>query len=263
MKHAKNDITPFVKSEYLTIGQLASNFGWSVRFIEGLVRGERLPGMQVDSTWYFRREEVIEWLARKIQTLETQRVIELEQHVESSLVADGIYQRPFAPDRLASRLPLEGIALDVEAGSKSEVLRLIAALAERTGLVYDRDCLLASLVDRESLCSTAMPGGVALCHPRRPIPAAISAQFMCFLRAKEPVDFGAENGEDTSVFFLLCAPDDRSHLFGLAHVARILHQGALDSLKEAVTPAEVKNILTEFENRIHAGTAAAASQEPS
>ena len=157
MKMDNHTIKPFVKSEYLTIGQLASNFGWSVRFIEGLVRGERLPGMQIDGIWYFRREEVIDWLASKIQTLEERRVIELEKHVESSLVADGIYQRPFAPDRLASRLPLEGIALNVAAGSKPEVLRMIAALAERTGLVYDRNYLLASLFDRESVCSTAMP----------------------------------------------------------------------------------------------------------
>lgn len=247
---SNTSIPEFVKADYLTIGQLASNLGWSVRFIEGLVRGERLPGLQIDGVWHFRRDDVIDWLEQKIQTLDANRVIELEKRVESSLVADGIYRRPIAADRLASRLPEEGITLDVAIENKVDVLRSLAAVADRTGLVYDRGYLLASLIDREALCSTAMPGGVALCHPRRPIPMAISTQFLCFLRTRDPVDFESETGEDTSVFFLLCAPDDRSHLYGLAHIARILHHGALDLLKEAATPAAVKRILVDFENRI-------------
>ena len=252
MSNNSPSIPEFVKDDYLTIGQLASNLGWSVRFIEGLVRGERLPGLQIDGTWHFRRGDVIDWLEQKIQTLDTSRVIELEKRVESSLVADGIYRRPIAPDRLASRLPEDGISLDVEMDNKADVLGALAELADRTGLVYDRGYLLASLIDREALCSTAMPGGVALCHPRRPIPMAISAQFICFLRTRNPVDFESEKGDGTSLFFLLCAPDDRPHLYGLAHIARILHHGALAQLREAATPAAVKSVLADFENRIHA-----------
>ena len=99
----------FVKSDYLTIGQLASNLGWSVRFIEGLVRGERLPGLEIDGAWHFRREDVIDWLEQKIQTLDKSRVRQLEKRVESSLVADGTYRRPVAIDRLVSRMPDDGI----------------------------------------------------------------------------------------------------------------------------------------------------------
>jgi PTS system nitrogen regulatory IIA component len=243
-------IPDFVQSEYLTIGQLASNLGWSVRFIEGLVRGEHLPGMEIDGSWHFRRGDVIDWLEQKIQTLDRKRVKDLEKRVESSLVADGIFRRPVATDRLVSRMPDEGISLDVHIKKKVDVLRALACLAERTGLLYDRDYLLASLMDREALCSTAMPGGVALCHPRRPIPSDISTQFVCFLRTRKPVDFGGAQGEGTSVFFLLCAPDDRSHLYGLARVARILHNGALDLIRNANTEQEIKHVINTVENLI-------------
>jgi PTS system nitrogen regulatory IIA component len=247
-----NPIIPdFVKSEYLNIGQLASNLGWSVRFIEGLVRGEKLPGMEIEGVWHFRRDDVIDWLEQKIQSLDASRVLQLEKRVESSLVADGFYRRPVATDRLTSRMSNEGISLDVHIDNKTDVLRALACLAERTGLLYDRPYLLASLMDREALCSTAMPGGVALCHPRRPIPTAISTQFVCLLRTLSPVDFGAVDGEGTSVFFLLCAPDDRSHLYGLARVARILHNGALEAIKSAKTEEEVKFAITSVENRIN------------
>jgi PTS system nitrogen regulatory IIA component len=245
-------IDDYIKNEYLNIGQLASNLGWSVRFIEGLVRGEKLPGIDIDGIWHFRHDEVIEWLEQKIQTLDSNRVLQLERRVEQSLVSDGTYVRPIAFDRLTSRMPDEGISLDVHLKSKVDVLRALVCLAESTGLLYDRDYLLASLIDRETLCTTAMPGGLALCHPRRPIPNAISTQFVCFLRTVNPVDFGADDGEGTSLFFLLCAPDDRSHLYGLARVARIIHNGAIDELKAAKSPKEVKMAIARVENQINA-----------
>lgn len=273
-------LTPdYVDNEYLTIDQIAFNFGWSVRYIEDLVRGERLPGLEIDGVWHFRQVEVIDWLGRKIQTLlievdtfegdqeidwprqkiqtlDTRRVLQLERRVEKSLVSDGTYVRPVAFDRLASRMPLEGISLEAHITDKTEVLHKLVTLAERTGLLYDRDCLLASLMDREELCSTAMPGGLALCHPRRPVPNAISTQFVCFLRTVKPVDFGAQDGQGTSVFFLLCAPDDRTHLYGLARVARIIHNGALEDLKSAKSEQEIKAIVTRAESYINSITRA-------
>jgi nitrogen PTS system EIIA component len=271
-------LTPdYVDKEYLTIDQIAFNFGWSVPYIQDLVRGERLPGLEIDGVWHFRQDEVIDWLGQKIQTLltevdtfeadempdhsgrksrtlDTSRVLQLERRVEQSLVSDGTYLRPVAFDRIASRMPLEGISLDAHIADKTGVLRKLVTLADSTGLLYDRDSLLASLLEREVLCSTAMPGGIALCHPRRPIPNAISTQFVCFLKTADPVGFGAEDGEGTSVFFLLCAPDDRSHLYGLARVARIIHNGALDKLKAAKSAQEVKAIITRAENDISTAT---------
>ncbi|MEO5716792.1 MAG: PTS sugar transporter subunit IIA [Luteolibacter sp.] len=245
-------IPDFVKSEYLNITQLASNLGWSVGFIEGLVRGERLPGMEIDGVWHFRRDDVIDWLEQKIHSLDAACVIQLEKRVEDSLVADGSYKRPVAKDRLTSRMPDDGISLGVHIETKTDVLRALACLAERTGLLDDREYLLAALLDREALCSTAMPGGVALCHPRRPVPTVIRSQFVCFLRTLNPVDFGAPDGEGTSMFFLLCAPDDRTHLYGLARVARILHLGGLENIRSAKTEAELKLAITFVENELNA-----------
>lgn len=240
----------FVRKDYLTIGQLASNLGWSVRFIEGLVRSERLPGLEINGAWHFRRDDVIDWLEQKIQTLDTSRVLELEKRVETSLVADGTYRRAVATDRITSRIPEQGVALDVDLKDKTDVLKALVHLADKSGLVYDPDYLLTSLVDRERLSSTAMPGGVALCHPRRPESIAISTQFVCVLRTAKPVAFGATDGTGTSLFFLLCAPDDRSHLYSLARVARILHHGAIPGLLAAKNETEVRNAITAVENLI-------------
>lgn len=240
---------PVNNSEYITIGQLAAYLGWSTRFIEGLVRGEKMPGLEIDGQWRFRRDDVVDWLEQKIQTLDTARVTELEAKMESSLLADGTF-RTTRTDRLTSRLPLKGIALDVPAADKTQALESLSTLAEATGLLFDKQHLLDSLVDREALCSTAMPGGVALCHPRRPIPSIIERQFLTFLRTEKPVDFGAEDGEGTTLFFLLCTPDDRSHLHGLARLARVLHAETLEALKNAGTSEEILDILADAESKV-------------
>ena len=235
-----------VHSESITIGQLAEYLGWSTRFIEGLVRGEKMPSLEINGQWRFRRDDVVDWLEQKIQTLDTAHITELENNLESSLLADGTF-RTTRTDRLTSRLPLKGIALDVPVTGKAEALQILATLAEATGLLYDKQHLLESLTDRESLCSTAMLGGVALCHPRRPVPSIIECQFLAFLRTENPVDFGAEDGEGTSLFFLLCTPDDRSHLHGLARLARMLHGNTLEALHHATSSDEVLRILAKAE----------------
>lgn len=234
--------------EYINIGQLSEYLGWSPRFIEGLVRGEHLPGFEVEGQWRFRRNDVVDWLEQKIQTLDGNRVGELEARLESSLLADGTFRTNRA-DRLTSRFPADSILLDVPATNKLEVLRAITRLAAGTGLLSDEEQLLSSLVDRESLCSTAMPGGVALCHPRRPVPSLIERQFLCFIRTTRPIDYGAEDGEGTSLFFLLCAPDDRSHLHGIARLARALQGRTLGFLRDAGSPGEVLSILADAESQ--------------
>lgn len=243
------DTSTTTQPEYISIGQLAAYLGWSTRFIEGLVRGEHLPGLEIDGQWRFRRDDVVDWLEQKIQTLDSARVSELEAKMESSLMADGTF-RTTRTDRLTSRLPLKGIVLDVNVSDKAGILTAITTAAEATGLLFDKEHLLSSLVDRESLCSTAMPGGVALCHPRRPIPSIIERQFLCFVRTSTPVDFGAEDGEGTSLFFLLCTPDDRSHLHGLARLARILQGNTLELLKSAENSEDVLRILADAESLV-------------
>jgi PTS system nitrogen regulatory IIA component len=242
-------LKPPMQNGTITIDQLAVYLGWSTRTIMKLVRDAHLPTIEMDGKKIFRLNEVLDWVEQNMSIIDRPQVSEWEAKMESSLLEDGIF-RTTRTDRLTSRLPVTGIALDVPLTNKSEIIRGIGSLASNTGLLYDRNQLIASLMDREALCSTAMPGGVALCHPRRPIPLIIERQFLCFLRTASPVDFEAEDGSDTSLFFLLCTPDDRSHLHGLARLARILHGDTLELLRSAATPEELLAVLADAESKI-------------
>jgi mannitol/fructose-specific phosphotransferase system IIA component (Ntr-type) len=231
-------------SEFLSLGEVAASLGWSPRFVECLATGGQLPGIQTDGVWRFRRADLVEWLDPKIQTLDTQQVAELEHKLESELQSES------RKIRIADRLRPEQVELVSPAPGRREVLKGLVDLAEKTGLVTDGLQLLASLVEREELCSTALPGGFALCHPRRPSPHLSRRTVFALLRTQQPVAFGAEDGSATRLFFLLAATDDRAHLYALARLTRILRGRALEELLAARSPEDVIEIIQRREAQI-------------
>ncbi|HEX2099020.1 MAG TPA: PTS sugar transporter subunit IIA [Candidatus Synoicihabitans sp.] len=241
------------KTEYLTLGEVAASFGWTPRFVERLAVGGKLPGEELAGDWRFRRDELLDWLDQKVQTLDAARVAELEHKLEAELAADGLLTRPH-PDVLTARLQPAGIDLDLAAEGKAAVLRALVDVARRTELVLDEQTLHTSILEREALCSTALPGGVAIVHPRRPLPAAVRDSLLCFARTRKPVPFGAEDGQPTQLFFLLVAKHDRTHLHALARLVRVLQGGTIRALRAAPDPDAMLAILRAREKEIDAAS---------
>jgi mannitol/fructose-specific phosphotransferase system IIA component (Ntr-type) len=124
-------------------------------------------------------------------------------------------------------------------------------LAELNDLVYVRDELLNEIRTREELCSTAMAPGVAMPHPRHPVPYDIADSFVVVGLTPSGIPFGAEDGSLTRLFFLICCKDDRTHLHVLARTAQILHDDRfVAELMETESPAELGRMLFEKEQEI-------------
>jgi PTS system nitrogen regulatory IIA component len=104
------------------------------------------------------------------------------------------------------------------AKTKASMIRELVSLAEKTWQVSDPKALLTSLEEREEICSTALPGGLALPHPRFHEPYQFESSFIVVGRPIQEIHFGAPDGRPTDLFFLLCCQDDRLHLLTLARV---------------------------------------------
>lgn len=229
------------KKQYLSAGEVATMLGWSVRLIDGLVKTEKLPGLVIDGQWKFERSELITWLEQKIKTLDRTHIVALENQMDP-LSIDGDEHDP-----ITIQLSKTGILLDPPIASKSELLRKLVDFSHDTGVISDRITLLDSLKERESLCSTALPGGWALCHPRRPLGGVVQKPYIRFIRTAEPISFGAEDLSQTQLFFLVVAVDDRGHLQTLARLARILDDQTRAALLTARTPREVYSLIQQRE----------------
>ncbi len=235
-------------NEYLTIGQVTAYLGWTHLFVERLAAGGQLPGIEKEGQWLFRRDELIDWLDQKINSLDAAKVADLEQKLEGEL------QAASRNIRIADRLKPEFVGIDVPAAGRSEVLEQLVGLAEKTGLVIDGVRLRASLAERETLCSTALPGGFAFCHPRRPAPHLLRRTVLSVLRTAQSLPFGATDGEPTRfVNFLIAAIDDRAHLYaGLRDSRGLFAAKRCGALLRAPTADELIAIIRRREAEIDA-----------
>jgi len=215
-------------SNHLSVGEVAQHLGWSPRFIDSLVRSERLPGTTIHGELRFERNELIAWLEDKLMTLSHNEVVAWD----NQLAARDSDQRE--PDPVTLQLSKSGIRWDLPATDPQDVLAKLADFAAESGAVTDRAALLASLTERERLCSTALPGGVAICHPRSAQPDIIWKPFIRLVRTAAPIAFGADDLNPTRLFFLLGATTASGHLQTLARLARILD----DATKAALLAAK-------------------------
>ena len=139
----------------------------------------------------------------------------------------------------------ELVALDADAGpGKEDVIEFLAATVAGAGRASSPDGLAADAKKRESTAPTGIPGGIAIPHCRS---AHVLAPSLGFARLAEPVDFGAADGLDADLVFMIAAPDgaDDFHLQLLAKLARGLMQSDFtDALRQASDAEEIARIVT-------------------
>ena len=110
------------------------------------------------------------------------------------------------------------------------------------------------LRQREELCSTALVPGVAMPHPRHPLPWDIAASFVVVGAAPRGIPYGAADGSLTRLFFLICCKDESTHLHVLARLGLILHGGTvIDDLISAEDPEQLSQMLLQREQAVACG----------
>lgn len=232
----------------MTLETFAKHVGMDARDVRKLAERGKLPGQKVAGKWRFNRAHVTEWLQQEMLSLDIDesRLRAIEQAMSEAGVRD-VNQH-----LITARMSLEGIDLSLPAKTKSSVLLELVALASKTGLLYDESGLLRALQERESLCSTALPKGVAIPHPRQPMPYASAESIICFARLGRGIGFGSPYGDLTNLFFLICCHEDREHLHVLARLVRMLDDACLDRLRDVETREQALAVLIEREEIVAA-----------
>lgn len=139
--------------------------------------------------------------------------------------------------KLDELIRTQDILLDMQADRKRTALRAMAVrLGERVGA--SPDAVLAALLRRERLGSTAIGNGVAIPHARLD---EISAPAAVFARLQHPVSFGTPDDNPVDLLLALLWPksDTRAFVTTLLDVWRLLRRpGLAELLRKSGTPAE-------------------------
>jgi PTS system nitrogen regulatory IIA component len=176
----------------------------------------KLPGRRVGGEWRFSAAEIHHWLEDRIGLSDEHGLI----HVEGALDrASGP-----SPDEvfIADLLPVDAIEVPLDARTRGSVIVEMAQLAARTGLLWDADKMADAVRAREEMHSTALDNGVALLHPRRPMPSILAEAVLALGVAPRGVPFGG-GGRLTDIFFLICSTSDHEHLRILARLSRVIN----------------------------------------
>lgn len=223
--------------------QVAAYLSMDVREIIKLAGRGQIPCRKIgDRKFVFRRGELDHWVWEQMHHFDRRELAGIERSVSEH---HGV--NPEEPI-VCPLIPDGGVAVPLSAKTRAAALRALVDLADRAGLVHNRDDLLNELQGREQLCSTALLPGVAFPHPRYPLPHDIAASFIIVGQTPAGVPFGSEDGSMTKLFFLVCGKDDRTHLHVLARLVRMLDKpGLLDQFLQCRTPEQLAEALAHRE----------------
>lgn len=230
----------------MSLEEFAAHVGMDGREVRRLADRGKLPAHKVGGHWRFNRAQVTEWLQQQVPLLEEARLVALERAMGAASGGQADEHGLVVTDLIG----LDGVDVAFPARTKPSALRELVKLAECTGLLLDGKGLLKAVEQRESLCSTALPNGVAIPHPRQPMPYVSTEPLICAARVAGGIGFGAPKGELTRLFFLICCHDDRHHLHILARLMRILDDDTVGRVLEAETREELLEVLIAREEKV-------------
>lgn len=143
------------------------------------------------------------------------------------------------------------IAIPLPARTRDSVISKMVALGVGTGQLWDAEKMAEAVRTREEMHPTALSCGVALLHPRRPMPGILSEPYLAMGRTVQGIPFGGSTGQLTDVFFLICSDSDQNHLKILARLSRLINdRDLLGALRTAESGEAVIRIVQDGEQQL-------------
>lgn len=210
--------------EWFNLDELARQLGRDRREIEKLVQRGRIPGRKVGGDWQFHPTEITHWLEQEMREYTDRELALVEQTHRSAEVC--------AQSPVSSLLKLETVQVPLEARTKRSVLESLIEVAGRTWQIWQPALILQAVQEREAVLPTAVEGGIAIPHPRNPLPDALGQPVLAFGMVPGGIPFGSPDRSLTDLFFLILCRDSRTHLQVLARIGRLLQvPGFLEKLR--------------------------------
>ncbi|GHT24392.1 PTS fructose transporter subunit IIA [Planctomycetales bacterium] len=230
----------------LTLSQLADYLHRSEAEVKKLAERDNVPSRRVNGELVFSQDAVHRWIEQRIGNYDGNELENAETRFERS----GIIEPEIS---IAALFPEGAMLLPMSAKTRDSAIRSMVQTAMSTGLLWDGDEMIEAVKAREELHTTALDNGVALLHPRRPMPHILGDTFLILGKLPFGIPFGGGSSNLTDIFFLICSTDDKIHLTILTRISRLLMQpDFLKQLRELETEDEIRELLrnseTEFGN---------------
>ncbi|MCG9680226.1 fructose-specific PTS transporter subunit EIIC [Vibrio sp. Isolate24] len=142
----------------------------------------------------------------------------------------------------------ETICLDLKAETKEEVLKELVGMLDAAGKLESKERFLSDVWRREEIGNTGFDEGIAIPHAKSD---AVVQPSVAVGISRKGIDYGADDGELSDVFFMLASPnnDEHHHIEVLAQIStKIIEDGFVEQLKAVDTASEALELLTGTQN---------------
>jgi nitrogen PTS system EIIA component len=234
--------------EDFDIDRLAAYLHMMPDAVTKLAERGKLPGRRVAGEWRFSAAEIHHWLEDRIGLSDDEALSQMEGALDRASTAADVESIS-----IADLLRPEAIEVPLSARTRNSVIVRMTELAAETHLLWDPAKMAEAVKAREEMHSTALDNGVALLHPRRPMPAILAEAVLALGISPGGVPFGS-SGQLTDIFFLICSTSDHEHLRILARLSRVINdQDFLASLRGVSSAVEVHQLIRDREATIREG----------
>ena len=137
------------------------------------------------------------------------------------------------------------IRLDLKGTTKKEVFEELIDALHTQGKISNKSQFLADVQAREELGNTGFEDGVALPHAKS---AAVVKPAIAIGVSKAGVDYGAEDGKPSKLFFMIASPDNTSdhHIDVLTTLSsKLIEEGFIEKFMNAKSEKKALDILLE------------------
>ncbi|TAL31065.1 MAG: helix-turn-helix domain-containing protein [Spirochaetes bacterium] len=172
------------------------------------INEKKMPSYKIKNQYFFNKAEVNEWILRNDIAV-SEKILDLT-----------LTTRPVSLIDLIKRG-------DIHYGIEGATVRgVIDGVVNTIPLPksIDKDTVLASLLQREEMMTTAVGKGIALPHPRNPIISDIDDESVSICFLKNPVDYRALDGEPVQALFIIISSNAKRHLEILSKISFLCKQ---------------------------------------
>ncbi|ANW23806.1 PTS fructose transporter subunit IIC [Vibrio coralliilyticus] len=137
----------------------------------------------------------------------------------------------------------ELICLDLQATTKQEVFEELIELLSNNHRISDKAQFLNDIQAREEIGNTGFEDGVALPHAKS---AAVSQPAVAIGISRQGIEYGAEDGQPSKLFFMIASPDGGAdhHIEVLAELSsKLIEEGFIERFMQASSSEEALELL--------------------
>lgn len=180
----------------------------------------KIPSYKLGNQYRFSPMEIEAWVLRRGIDVQTKHEAELP------IPAHGTNRYS-----LYRAIHKGAVWSDIEGDTKEEVIKQ-AMDRLSVDVQLDSELMTELLLDRERMMPTALNKGIAVPHTRDILlQNRQDVVAVCFL--KDPLPYGALDGEPVNTLFFLFAADDKKHLHLLAKIAHLANSQEARNLFKA------------------------------